>query len=222
MSPTIEVPYTADDLDAAIEAAYGYQGYVDQDGDSSNGSLADAITKKVLNHKVSKKTERVGTAIRRDKLMAELFPNVAGPDDYGTQPNPDLAKALYEALRREMWGLCKTDPNGAVQQRVGNHGLVLCRMSLSGNKTQDACYVTDDWLCIAEDLAPGLREKAFNTSERFGENMAMVANRLPQFATRAKKEFDTGMQVALQAGANALAPALTAATTSDNGSGEAQ
>lgn len=222
MSPTIEVPYTDAERDEAIEAAYVDQGYIDEDGEPDSGPLADAIAERVLEHKASKKSERVGVALRREKLMEELFPTVPGPNDYGRQPNPDLAKSVYEGLLRDVWSLCSPNHNSPVQQRVGNAGLVLCRIALSGGRTQDAFYVTDDWACIAEDFCPAYRRKAFTASERYGKQMEMIARRLPGLASKAKREFDTGMDAALQAGANAMAPALAAAQTSENGSGSSE
>jgi hypothetical protein len=219
MSPSIEVPFTPAERDEAIQLAYDAAGFLDADGDPDPRKLAEAITERVLKHYASKKADRIGVALRREKLMADLFKTVPGPSDYSRQANPDLAKEVYEALLRDVGSVTSPNTNSLVQKLVGNSNLVLCTIPLSGGKMRDGFYVTDSWGCIEEDYAPSYRSRAFSASERYGAQMALVAQRLPQHASKAKREFDTGMQVALQAGVNALAPALAAAKSSENGGG---
>lgn len=214
----VQVPFLSDDLLAAIAAAYEHQSYVNAAGTKSSAKLADDLADLARKHEASK-DERVAKACRYEKAIGILFDNVAGPDDWGNEPNPLLAQAIYKAIREDFRTLLRPDLTGAVQQRVIKHGVILCRTTLGGGRSPDAFYVTKDKKAINEDFAPLYRDKAYNTGERYGANMAMVATVFPEFADWALNEFNAGMKAALQAGGNALAPALAAAKTDKDKSG---
>jgi hypothetical protein len=212
-----EVPYLPAQLEEAIDAAYEAANLVD-DGEPSAQELAKAISTEVLQHKVEKLTQRIARALHRDNLIATVFPELVGPRDYKRAPNPDLAKAVYEAIIRDVNGVTSPNAESLVQQLVAAEGYVLCRIPLSGGRANDGFYVTQNWKCIAEDFNPAFRRKAQLATERYGKQMDLLIKTVPALAQRAAREYESGMKVALDAGANIFAPALAAATNgSDNG-----
>lgn len=224
MAPMIEVPYLDAEFEAAEQAAYGFHGYVDEDGDPSISALADAITVKVRKHRALKKTERSAKAIRLEKLMAEVFSNVAGPDQWADQPNPRLAEDLYDHLKAKVWSLVRDDENGAVQQRLEDlngeeAGLVLLRTSVS-SRAQNAVYVTTDWGCLEADGDSKVRRNSVNAAKRHGKWADMVARRNKHLAKKVQKAFELGQELALNAGRDEFAAALEAAKPDTNGTVE--
>lgn len=215
---TVEVPFLPEEVKPEVDAAYEYQQYTTSAGTPSKAKFADATADLALTHK-STKDERPAKACRYEKAMKVLWPNVAGPDDYGTQPNPALAQAVYKAILQDLRDVLKTDLTGAVQQRVIKQGVILCRCTLGSGRGPDAFYVTTDKRAIEEDFAPLYRDKAFNSGDRYGKNMGMIARTCPPLANWASSEFAAGMEAALQAGTNQLAPALAAAKADNGGDG---
>lgn len=212
----LEVPFTEEQLEDGIADGYNGGGLVDEDGDPSASKLAKAIADEVLKHQVNKKADRIGGALHRDNLIQTLFPTLIQPRDYKRQTNPDLAKAIYEAILRDVNSVTSPNAEGSVQREVNKKGWVLCRIALSGGRTQDGYYVTQDWQCIAEDFSPAYRRKALLATERYGTQMNLLMTTVPALAKKAQREYESGMKTALEAGAIIFAPALAAATSDSN------
>src|SRR4051812_16985469 len=138
MSPTFELPpFTQAEYEAGLEGVYRDAKLVDADDEPSMQLLAVAIKTEVMKHPVNEWLKRTGGALHRDNLLDTVFPTLVGPRDYKRQPNPDLSKAIYEGILRDVNGVTSPNAESLVQQLVMAEGWVLCRIALSGGRTQD-------------------------------------------------------------------------------------
>jgi hypothetical protein len=83
-------PTLKEQIDTAVAVAFGEQGYL-VEGEPNNGPLADVLERLVLEAEVEKTTDRGDKAITKSALVKAAFPNVAGPDAWDEQPDPDVA-----------------------------------------------------------------------------------------------------------------------------------
>jgi hypothetical protein len=202
-------------LERAIAVAYGQHGYVTDDV-RDDEQIVVLLLNRVLQAEVHKTAERAQVAVPKRELMTLVWPQVAGPEAWAEQDDPELAEALYMRLESNVWSFLRVELTGQVQDRLnGAHGLVLCRTKVNPHKT-DAVYVTRDWKCIAADYAPKYTKAAERAATKLAMQLALVAERIPDHGKRSKTVVTDSLKQSLTSGTTTMDRALQAGeSTSD-------
>jgi hypothetical protein len=197
----------------AVAVAEAKQGYVSEDGQYQSSKVADRIYPLVKAAVAHKTAERASVGLTQRDLMKAAYPDVAGPEDWAEQDDPDLAEAVYLKLNSKVWRMTSDSPTGPLQSRLNSEaGLVLCRTRVNPNRTQ-AVYVTRDRECIKKDIIEPHQEAQKRRAKIEARLAVMLIDRIPDHA----RYWDSGIVGGLSESAKlakteiagALADALT-------------
>jgi len=198
------------EVDAAVDAAYLADGFITTDGERDTEAVVARIYQAVRTARVTNYQERGIKAITKGDLVATTFPSLPGREDWGDQPDPELAEEVHAKIDRAFgspW--MKLDANGPVQRLIADDDLLLCRTKI-GNDGITAYYVTDDWKCIQEDYIKHFTKPIRDVQRKAGNALAMAGIRLPQYAKQIERKFSKEQKLGLEEGQLAIAPALNA------------
>ncbi len=209
-----------DDLKARVESAfhvaYGAAGFADEDGNLDSIALAEKLLPIVLAAEATRKSERAAVCVRRRQLVADAFPNIAGPEGWADEADPEVAEGVYKKADSACWRLMAEKPDGVIQSRLnGDHGLVLCRTCVNPDKTW-AVYVTNALDCLIEDAIKPQREQQKMRADRDAAFTAMLIERVPEHGKRFNRELVGGLRTALQSAEAITAGALQASLFEDD------
>jgi hypothetical protein len=202
-------------VDAAVDAAYLADGYINSDGNRDHQKVAQAIYQVVARARVDAPHERTAKAITKGALLEAVFPSLPKtPLEWQQQDDADLAEEVDRQVRAKVWDLAKPDRSGKVQELVGarTDGLILCRTKI-GVDSVDAIYITDNIACLREDFAGPLADTMRRANRRMSLNMAMAGSRLPEHARTFDKLYKQANKRALTAGNADLALMLEVGDT---------
>lgn len=194
-------------VDQAVFDAFKHEGYITDDGTRDMTKLRERIFQVIARDKVLDKKERHDKATTRGDLVAQAFPNLAGPESWSDQPDPALAEAAYKAIDMKfVWGEAKVNARSPLQRMVGmnmGNGYILCRTKV-GKDEVPAVYITDNVACIQEDFVRPDNDSAARKFEAVTENREMLVIRQPHNAPRYVKEYSRTMRGAVAAGVDRL------------------
>jgi hypothetical protein len=202
-------PPTKDEIEAGVLALFVQHNYVDADGEKDLGPMREVLFDAVSPADVARKSERGEKAALEDDLVETAFPYL--PDVEETEDR-ELAEAIEKAATATVQRALDLAPSGGIQKLVKERmpGYLLCRTKV-GKKAKTAYYVTKDVACILEDYAAGPAKKVRSAATTLASYLAEATDRQPQNANKYDREYKRDLKLALDAGANTLAPALTAA-----------
>ena len=217
---------TPDLVIEGVNPAYAAEGLTDEDGGRDTTKLREALYEVLKEHKVLSWADRTDHAITKGNLIAQVFPNLPGPDAFGDQEDPDLARAIWAKIRTDVWSQLATGAKGSVQQLVGRNmgnGYVLVRCQLTPDNS-DAVYITDDRTCIERDYLAIDNKRLARMIASLSDNRAMLITRQPDNAKRYASGFDKQMKALGNTAHDKLMLAIEAAvfdeTGDSNGDGE--
>lgn len=193
--------------EAAAEAAFITQGYIDEDGLVAKWKLADVLVGPISGCVADSLNARDQVSLTRDQLMGITFPGVAGRDQWDSQDDPELAQATYDVLDTDVWYACNPGPSGAVQLKLngGNGGLVLVRRNARKGHAGDV-YVTRNKQCLMADVVNPQNKARTRRAQHEADVIALLMGRVPEHA----KAFDAQMTEGLN-DAKSTAKAITKA-----------
>ena len=198
-----------------VSSHYAAQGYIDAAGNTDDAPVADLVFEKVKAAVVTRLADRGKTAITRRQMMAELFPNVAGPEGWDDQDDPAVAADVYKAIDGTLWRMVTDSESGLIQGRLNSElGLILCRTTATPDKIA-AVYVTRDPQCIVADYSTVTKKEITAAVAKHARKMALAMDRLPEHARKWQRELTSGVKTALDTGTAITRPALEAATSGD-------
>jgi hypothetical protein len=206
-------------IDQAVYEAFAREGYVKQNGDRDVTKMCARIFEIVAAEKILGKREREEKATKRGDLVAQVFPQLAGPDKFDEleESARPLAEAVYKRIAADVWAETRSAAEGRVQRMVGvnmGNGYVLCRTKV-GKDRVDAVYITDVLECIRLDFTRpdnASLDRRVQTSTR---NREMLVLRQPHNAKAYASEYDKTLRNALTEAHNQMA--LTVEAVSVNG-----
>lgn len=194
-------------IKARVQLAYVAHGYVDDKQKQDKARIADVIFEPVRQALAEKKADREKVMVNRRRLTELAFPNTPGPESWGDQDDPDMAKDVWETLWAHVWDVCSTSPKGLVQSRLnGDYGLVLVRLQPQRRGDEWGVYVTRDYQSLNEDVIKPTKKKQEARARAEAAVALMLMERIPEHAKTFQREFVSG----LQTGAN-VAKELTKA-----------
>ena len=211
-------------IDQGVFDAFKREDYVAEDGIRDMEKVRNRIFDAISRNKVLDKKERHDKAITRGNLVAEVFPNLPGPDAWADQPDPALAEAVYKAIDTKfVWGEAKVGAGSPMQRMVGRNmgnGYILCRTKITKDAIP-ATYITDNLACIQEDFVRPDNEAAARKFKAVTDNRELLVQRQPQNAERYVREYSRTMRGAVAAGIDRLQltmeSVLTDTSTDDDG-----
>ena len=207
-------------VQVGVSTQYAAQGYVDAAGNTDDGQVAELVFEKVKAAVVTKLADRGKVAITRRQMMAELFPNVAGPEGWDNQDDPAVAADVYKTIDGTLWRMVADSESGLIQGRLNSElGLLLCRTWATPDKVA-AVYVTRDPQCIVADYSTATKKEMTAAVAKHARKMALAMDRLPDHARRWQRELTSGVKTALDTGTAITRPALEAATSGDEPEGD--
>lgn len=204
-------------VDTGVLEAYAADGFLTEDGAKDTAKVRQHVFEVVRTHKVLAWNEREAKAISRGAVVTEVFPNLAGPDQFSEAEDPQLARAIWLRIYQDLWSHLQPGASGAVQQLVGQamgNGYVLVRTK-TGADGIDAVYVTDNRTCIERDL---LAPESASLQRKFDAVIAtrgMLIHRQPDNAKRYAARFDHQVKALGAAGHDQLALAVEASVNGD-------
>lgn len=192
----------------AAHKVCGRYGYITEEGEIDPTRVADKLFGPVSEARADKLTER-RVGLTRRKLVEIAFPDVAGPEAWDDEEDPDLAQALYKRLDSLCWRQTNIQPDGPLQSRFNSElGVVMLRTKTNPDKL-DAVYVTRSVPCIMADLYKKQKADQKARADREAALTAMLIERIPEHGKRFDRELVGGLRVGLnsakQISANALA-----------------
>jgi hypothetical protein len=204
------IPLTREEITAAVQVVFVQHGYVDSNGEKDLDAMREAIYSEVSTAVVARKTERGDKAVLQDEVIAKTFEHLP---DVEEADNPELAEEVQKEITATVRRALDPAPSGAIQKLLDDRmpGYLLCRTKI-GKHAKPASYVTKDLGCILEDFAGAPRKKVQSAATTYADHLALATNRLPEHADKFNREYKRGLKLALDAGASALAPSLTAAS----------
>lgn len=193
---------------AGVRVAYTIHGYVDDDQEPMKEKLADTLFEPISQAVAEKKADREKVLLTRKQLTRMAFPETPGPEAWGDQTDPELAKDVWETLWKDVWNVCNTSPKGLIQGRLnGDYGLILVRLQPQRRGDEWGVYVTRDYQSLNEDVIRPTKKKQEAQARSHALYANMLMERLPEHAKKIRREYVSG----LQTGAN-VAKELTAST----------
>ena len=202
---------TDDVVNEAVRTLYEQHGYIKPDGEIDSQARIHAVFQIVNTAIVTSPKERISKAITRADLISQVFPSLAGPENWADQSDPELAEKAYVKIRSAVWGDVKPDRTGKVQMMVGqangHPAMVLCQTFI-GNDRIPAVYITRDLQCIIKDNSSRLKADTKKMAEKHAANSAMWMERMPDQAEKFDADYKSGMKAALQAGQSIVTLAL--------------
>jgi hypothetical protein len=203
-----------DELTALVageaDARYLKSGYVDDDGRPSRTKLAETLLGPVSKAVANSLTERDDASITRDQLMEIGFPDVPGRDEWDEQPDPKLAKLLYNRLESDVWRCADPNPSGLLQIRLNGDGVdnpfVLVRRNPT-TRHPGGVYITRDPACLLKDVLIPQSETQIHRATRSARLTALLMQRVPESAKKFDKELTRGLNES-----KSQAKAISAAT----------
>lgn len=200
--------------DQAENAAYEQAGFKAPDGATDNTKLREAIFAVLKPAKALNKKERAEKAITRGSLMAQVFPEVVGPEHWGSA----LEQEVYTRLDRRVWMETQPNANRVLQRMVGvsfGNGYVLCRTRI-GQDRVEAAYITDDYTLIEQDFVKVDNERVERALKQAVTNREMLVMRQPHNAKKYVTRYKQFVQGQLSANQNQLQLALAASTATED------
>ena len=207
-------------IDQGVFDAFKREDYLTEDGARDMTKLRERIFQVVSRDKVLDKKERHDKAVTRGALIAQTFPNLAGPEAWSDQPDAALAEAVYKAIDMKfVWGEVKVSARSPLQRMIGmnmGNGYILCRTKV-GKDEIPAVYITDNIACIQEDFVRPDNESAARRFEAVTENREMLVVRQPHNAPRYVREYSRTMRAAVAAGVDRLQLTMDSVVSDDQG-----
>ena len=198
--PGLEIP-VEERADALKLAALATHGYLDPDGEILDAKIEDVIFNEVVGAVVFKTSERKTTAVTRTALTRAVVPNMPGPGDYTETDDPEAAEKAWSQVNSLVWRMCDTNADGRVQTRLnGEHSLILCRTSATGEKGVQGVYVTSNWACILTDFIQPDQKKVERAISQQAANAAMGTERLPALGKKFRTELNAATKSVLSTG----------------------
>lgn len=198
-------------IDEAVAAVHAHHGYAKPSGEIDNAARINAVFQIVNKAVVSDPDDRAKHAVTRVDLVAQVFPHLAGPEEWADQSDPELAERVYNKIRNAVWGDVKPDRTGKVQQMVGaangHPAMVLCQTALTKHQIP-AVYITRDLKCILLDNTAKMKATVKKAAEKFSNNLALYMERVPESAEAFEKDYKKGMRTALNSGQGIVTLAL--------------
>lgn len=186
-------PTTDERIATAVAEAYGRRGYLSADGGFDAEGLCDVLMGPISEAVAVKKSDRAKVGLSRRRLMEVAFPDVAGPEDWADQPDPEVAEGVYKVLDSTVWRQTSERPDGTLQARLnGEVGMVLVRTKVNPHRT-DAVYVTRDLACLLEDVLKPQRDNQKKRADRDAALTVMLIERIPQHGKRFNRELISGL-----------------------------
>src|SRR5262245_2485285 len=177
-----------------VHEAFVQVGWVQPDGSRDLTKFREAVFAAIKEARVTSRKDRGEKAITRGNLMAKVFPEISGPDDWKTS----LDQAVWIALDRGVWAETSPNANKALQRMVGieyGNGYVLCRTKVGQDRTE-AAYITDNFACIEQDFVRPDNERVERALKNATDNREMLVLRQPQNAKRYVKGYAETFQAA--------------------------
>lgn len=201
-------PIAREEITAAVEVVFVQHGYIDASGEKDLESMREAIYTEISAAVVARKNERGAHAVLQDDVIAKTFEHLP---DVEEADNPELAEEIQKEITATVRRALDPAPSGAIQKMLDARmpGYLLCRTKI-GKHAKPASYVTKDLGCILEDFTGAPRKKVQSAATTYAGYLALATNRLPEHADKFDREYKRGLKLALDAGASALAPSLTA------------
>jgi hypothetical protein len=213
----------AAEIAAGVLAAYAAEGLLKEDGNKDTSKVRERILAIVRTHKVITWKDRKANAIKRGDVVRQLFPSTpAPPDGFSETEDPQLAKAVWGQLYKDVWGHLTVGADSALQQLVGatmGNGYALVRASID-SAHPDAVYITDNLLCIERDVLEPEDTAYKRVAERRIALRQMLIMRQPENARRYEKGGNDLLKMLMVTGRDQLAIAVSAATSAATGDDE--
>lgn len=188
-----------EEVDGRITAAYVAAGYsIEEDGEVRRDTKAmkEAALRAFADKVATSKLDKAANAVTPGELYEAVFPQGPGADGDVEALEPE-DQATYEKLKREVWGLTQSKPNGWIQRRLADEGstLVLCRAQVMRSADPViAAYLTDDPTLIMEDNVHGEVEALVRKADNLRKHVDMLLLRHPELETRVLKELGKGVR----------------------------
>jgi hypothetical protein len=204
------IPLTRDEITAAVQIVFVQHGYLDVNGEKDLDAMREAIYAEVSAAVVARKNERGDNAMLQDDVIAKTFEHLP---DVEKADNPKLADEVQKEIAATVRRALDPAPSGAIQKMLDERmpGYLLCRTKI-GKHAKPASYVTKDLGCILEDFVGAPRKRVQSAATTYADYLALATDRLPEHTDKFDREYKRGLKLALDAGASALAPSLTAAS----------
>lgn len=195
--------------------AYATQGF------SLNGRRSTAQFRKVIFEALYRdgegvvhgRKERGAKATLRDDLQETVFDKQPKKREIDSQDNPDLAADVWKKLQNDLWAECKVGYGSKMQDLItaelGN-GHVLCRTKLGSDW---AVYITDDYVCVMNDLVKRDNETAEGKLDQIGDNRELLIALMPDNAKKFLGDYKKRMAGALESNVTRLQLAFETATS---------
>jgi len=203
-------PLTREEITAAVQMVFVQHGYIDASGEKDLEAMREVIYAVASAAVVARKNERGDHAVLQDDVIAKTFEHLP---DVEEADNPQLAEEVQKEITATVRRALDPAPSGAIQKMLDERmpGYLLCRTKI-GKHAKPASYVTKDLSCILEDFAGAPRKKVQAAATTYADYLALATDRLREHADKFDREYKRGLKLALDAGASALAPSLTAAS----------
>lgn len=206
-------------LNKEVYAANEKAGYTRADGRKDAGRIRKRIFDTTADRGiVERKSDRAKIAVKRDPdLTSAVYPDVAPPDAFDDQPNPDLAREVWKSLHSDVWALASMGYDAGMQDLVAKemgNGVVFCRTKIG---SLDAVYLTADPVCINLDFLRIDNEETERRIDRTTGNREMLVIRQPQNAKLYMRDYEKRLGGALEQGMNRLQLAFDVASAGTNG-----
>lgn len=193
---TVTKPEWEELLAAAEVRALREDGYLTEDGLRDVGKIDDVLLARVLRANVTSRRDRESVAVTRAALMREVFPHLPGPGSFDEEDDPPVAAATWALLDEYLWRRLSPMHNGVIQRRLEGENVVLCRTQATPEKNW-AVYVTRDWGCMLADFTTPDGLGIARRVRQMGRNVAMAAERVPEHATKLRRELQQTTRDAL-------------------------
>lgn len=196
---------------AALEA-HARHGFVFDDGSKDREALADRVYDLVQDAVVVEPKDRKDVPLRRSALMATIFDDVPSKAAATNEPDPELAKRVYDILDGDIWRLTGMDPDQPVQSRLNGDGL-LCRHE--PKRGESGVYISKNRKSILEDYSAPQRKKVADAQAKLAARMELATFRLPEHGNTYLNEFQNEVKGGLDAGKDKIKRMIDAGKNDD-------
>jgi hypothetical protein len=190
MTTVLPASPTPEQVDRAVREAFASHGYINGvSGRVSWGQVRERMLERLAERKVENKKERQAKAVSAGDLVAHVFPNLAQPQSFDEQPDPVLARSVWDKLSSQLYEQTKMSASGPLQTMVSDYmgnGYLVLRTKL-GKDSAPAAYISDDYGCIDEDLITPENKSLRNKIEAVTRTREMLIRRQPGNAARYAK-----------------------------------
>lgn len=179
------------EITSGVLAAYAAEDLLKEDGlTKDNTKVRARLLEIVKQHKVLTRRDLESGSITRGQVVRELFPSLpAPPEGFSDTEDPQLAKAVWGQVYKDVWSHLTVGASGPVQILVGaamGNGYALCRTKVGPDGT-DAICVTDNPVLIDSELLEPETASLTRKIEAMLNLRSMLIMRQPQNARRYAK-----------------------------------